>query len=168
MMISTWFNAGLMAIYLATPAWPGDLPKPEGRVLLEVTGNISNYNADGMAQFDMAMLRALDWRDVQTYTSFTDGEQRFSGPTLRSLLDVVSASGTTLNATAINDYFVQIPFNDAVEHGVILAAEMNGKQMRLRDRGPIWVIYPLSKKQAEKKVFDAEMIWQMNRLEVIE
>ncbi len=160
--------AGAMALATALPALAADLPAPEGRVVLEVSGGIANTNGDGVAQFDIAMLEGLDWREIETYTSFTEGMQTFAGPTLVSLLAAVGADGTTMTATAINDYFVTIPVDHADRHNVILAAEMNGKRMRIRDKGPLWVVYPLSEADAAKKPFDTEMIWQLNRLEISE
>ncbi|KNG91985.1 molybdopterin-dependent oxidoreductase [Pseudaestuariivita atlantica] len=168
MKLKSWVAAGALFLVSTGAAIAANLTAPEGPVILEVSGEIANLNGDGVAQFDMAMLRQLDWREIETYTSFTTGMQSFAGPTLASLLAAVGAEGDRLNATAINDYFVEIPVADADAHNVILAAEMNGKRMRIRDKGPIWVIYPLSEAEAAKKPFDTEMIWQMNRLEVLD
>ncbi|THH34254.1 hypothetical protein E4Z66_19270 [Aliishimia ponticola] len=147
-------------------AHAAQLGVPHGRVLLEVSGQIGNTNGDGVARFDREMLEALDWREVETYTSFTEGLQRFAGPTLASLLEAVAADGTKLHATAINDYYVVIPTGHADEHDVILALDHDGKPMRVRDKGPIWVVYPLEEAEAGEKPFDTEMIWQLNRLSV--
>lgn len=147
-------------------AQAADLPEPSGRVVLTVTGAIENMNGDGFAAFDREMLEDLDWRDIQTHTSFTQGTQEFAGPTLASLLQAVGAEGATLKATAINDYFVEIPSVHADAHNVLLALDMNGTAMRIRDKGPVWVIYPLSEEETASKPFDTEMIWQLNRIEV--
>lgn len=164
-MFKSVFLAGALALAAAMPA-AADLTAPEGRVVLEVSGGIANTNGEGVAQFDLAMLEGLEWQEIETYTSFTEGMQTFAGPTLASLLEAVGADGSTMTATAINDYFVEIPTAHADLHNVILAAEMNGKRMRIRDKGPLWVVYPLSEEEAAKKPFDTEMIWQLNRLEI--
>lgn len=142
------------------------LPLPSGEVLLRVTGAISVTNAEQVAEFDREMLKALDWVEIETHTSFTEGPQRFAGPTLASLLEAVEARGTTLSASAINDYTVQIPLADARAHDVILAMDMNGVPMRVRDKGPIWIVYPLSEAAAETRPFDDEMIWQLVQIRV--
>ncbi|MDU8913644.1 molybdopterin-dependent oxidoreductase [Aestuariicoccus sp. MJ-SS9] len=142
------------------------LEAPEGSAVLTVGGEISTTNVDGVAVFDRDMLAALDWREIETYTSFTDGPQRFAGPTLRSLLDAVGAKGDTLIATAINDYAIEIPVEHAALYNVLLAMEHNGDRMRIRDKGPIWVVYPLTEEEAEDKPFDGEMIWQLVRIDV--
>lgn len=142
------------------------MPIPQGNVILTISGNILSANHDETAQFDRTMLKSLDWREVETFTSFTDGPQIFAGPTLASVLDAAKAQGGMLQAKAINDYSVDIPASHVLQHGVILAMDHNGSPMRVRDKGPIWVIYPMSEAEAAKKPFDGEMIWQLNRIEI--
>ncbi len=167
-MFKTSLASVLLWVLTMLPLQAAALPTPEGRILLQVNGAITNLNSDGAANFDLEMMRGLDWQEIETYTSFTDGPQVFAGPTLRSLLDAVEATGRRLNATAINGYFVEIPVAHADDYNVILAVEMNGRFMRIRDKGPIWVIYPLSEEETAQKPFDNEMIWQLNQIEVIE
>lgn len=154
-------------LFLVGAAWAASgLPHPSGQVVLRVSGAVQHVNADGMAQFDRAMLEGLDWVEVTTFTSFTDGAQSFAGPTLASVLRAVGATGATIRASAINDYTVEIPVAHAETHGVILAMDHNGAAMRVRDKGPIWVVYPLSESEAEKKPFDGEMIWQLVEMRI--
>jgi hypothetical protein len=168
MMFKASLTSVLVCILTILPLRAAELPAPEGRILLQVRGAISNLNSDGAANFDLQMMRNLDWKEIETFTSFTEGPQTFAGPTLRSLLDSVGATGSRLNATAINGYFVEIPVVHASAYSVILAIEMNGRRMRIRDKGPIWVVYPLSEEATAKKPFDNEMIWQLDRIEVID
>ena len=142
------------------------LPMPTGEVILTVSGAIGKTNTQAGAEFDLDLLKALEWEEVNTFTSFTDGMQTFEGPRLSSLLDFVSASGTTIGASAINDYFVDIPVTHAENQGVVLAVLHNGKAMTVRDKGPIWVIYPQSEDEAKLKKFDNEMIWQLVSMEI--
>ncbi|KPD10325.1 hypothetical protein [Phaeobacter sp. 11ANDIMAR09] len=142
------------------------LPMPTGEVILTVSGAIGKTNTQAGAEFDLDLLKALEWEEVKTFTSFTDGMQTFEGPRLSSLLDFVSASGTTIGASAINDYFVDIPVTHAENQAVILAVLHNGKAMTVRDKGPIWVIYPQSEEEAKLKKFDNEMIWQLISMEI--
>lgn len=157
----------MVAIVLAGTSTAGELALPQGRVLLTVSGEISNHNGEGgTARFDRAMLESLDWQEVETYTSFTEGPQVFAGPSLRSLLEAVGATGSILRASAINDYSVEFEAALAAEHDVFLAMVQNGKVMRVRDKGPIWVVFPLSEEEVAFKPFDNEMIWQLDRIEV--
>lgn len=142
------------------------LDAPTGRVLLTVSGAISETNAGDVAEFDRDMLAALDWREIESFTAFTEGPQNFAGPTLRSLLDALGVTGGTLLATAVDDYTLEIPVSDADEFSVILALSHNGKSMRVRDKGPIWVVYPATEEQAPQRKFYVSMIWQLVSIEV--
>ena len=44
----------------------GQLAKPTGQVILTVSGTITNFNADGVAEFYLAMLDALQQRTTVT------------------------------------------------------------------------------------------------------
>lgn len=44
----------LVSFVLTTQLWAGELPQPSGTVLLTLSGNIENTNADGKAVFDTA------------------------------------------------------------------------------------------------------------------
>jgi hypothetical protein len=71
-------------------------------------------------------------------------------------------------ATAINDYTVEIPMSDAVEGGPIIAYLMDGNEMSIRDKGPLWVIYPYdSDADFRSEVVFTRSIWQLDRLVVI-
>ncbi len=86
---------------------------------------------------------------------------------LRDLLAVVGAQGGTLHAVAINDYAVELPAADAQDYDVLVAYRMNGAAMSVRDKGPLWVIYPISQHpELEGPDTDAKMIWQLRELTV--
>lgn len=156
------------SVFLAGAALASTLAAPSGPVILTVSGSISEKNAGEVAQFDRSMLRELGWQSVDSYTRWTDGQTHFEGISLASLLDAVGASGKTMVAVALNDYSVRIPVSDAKDHNVLLALEMNGQQMKIRDKGPIWVIYPQTQEQANEPRFDEKMIWQLKSIEIVD
>lgn len=156
------------AFVLATAVSAAALEAPKSNAVLTVTGAIAASNTpDGAAVFDRALLETLDWREIETHTSFTEGPQVFAGPTLASLLDVLEVTEGQLQATAVNDYSVTINVADAARHNVLLAMDHNGKAMRVRDKGPIWVVYPLPADAPNMQRFDNEMIWQLVRIHVL-
>ena len=155
-----------VAISIGSGAFASMLKAPTGAVILSVSGAIEQTNQEGVAEFDRDMLTELDWTTIESYTTWTEGPKKFTGVPLATLLDAVGANGTELVATALNDYSVKIPVADAEEHDVLLALEMDGEQMRIRDKGPIWVIYPQSEAEAAEPEFDEKMIWQLKSLEI--
>jgi hypothetical protein len=136
-------------------------------VVLTVTGNIAATNAGASATYDMAMLEALPGRATETETPWTKGRVKFEGPLGSALLDQLGASGTTLKITALNDYAVEVPVEDFRKWPVILATRKDGKPMPVRDKGPIFVIYPfdLDRSLYNEKIF-SRSAWQVKSIEI--
>jgi hypothetical protein len=117
--------------------------------------------------YDRQALESLGLETIKTATIWTEGVQEFQGVPLYLLTDAIGAETGTLLATAINDYTVEIPLGDATEGGPILAMRMNGEIMSLRDKGPLWVIYPYDQNAAYRsEVTYSRSIWQLDRIEV--
>jgi hypothetical protein len=157
------------AVTLATLAGAKaqDLPMPTGDVILTVSGAIGARNAGDMAKFDLAMLEALPRHEIKTGTPWTDGTTTFQGFALKDLLALVKAGGETLHAVALNDYATDIPASDA-DRGVIIAYKVNGDYITVREKGPLWVIYPFDEQPDLKtETIYGRSIWQLTRLEVL-
>ncbi|SEA11237.1 hypothetical protein SAMN05444370_103111 [Rubrimonas cliftonensis] len=132
--------------------------------LLTLSGLVDR-GAGSDVRFDAAGLRALDWREIVTYTIWTEGPQRLAGPTLASVLEAAGARGAWLDAVALNDYRVRIPASDA-GLGVIVAMERAGERMAIRDKGPLWIIYPQTEAEAQIGAHNERMIWQLREIVV--
>lgn len=143
------------------------LDAPEGRVILTVSGNITETNGSGVARFDRDMLLALGSETWATETPWTEGVNEFTGPKLAALLDAVGAESGTLKVTALNDYSAHVPTQDAYDHGVMLAMDMNGERMSVRDKGPIFVLYPFMKNsELNNEVIHNRSVWQVKLITV--
>src|SRR4051794_40419791 len=105
-MMSRWFAVlGFSFLMLsALPAGAAPLAPPTGEVVLTVKGKIGNTNAEGMAQFDMAMLEHLAGRKATMETPWTKGRVTFEGPLGKALLEAVGGAGKTMKIRALNDY----------------------------------------------------------------
>ena len=161
--------AAITGLLLLVPGSAGAEPLavPAGDTILTVTGAISNTNAAGAATFDLAMLEALPGQETTTTTPWYDGAQSFSGPLGSALLAAVGASGDTLVVTAINDYVTEIPRSDFETWPVILATRHNGAAMSVREKGPIFVIYPFDgDKSLNTEVYYGRSAWQVKSIEV--
>jgi hypothetical protein len=139
---------------------------PHGPVVLTISGAISQANTAAGLAFDQAMLDSLPQTEVATETPWTQGMITFSGVSLKALLDFAGAKGTTISAVALNDYSVDIPVTDAANPSVIVAARKNGALMPVRDKGPLWIIYPLSDDDtgAAADATHSKMIWQLKQM----
>jgi len=165
--------AALLA-FLTLPATADEslqTSEPAGKVILTVTGAIEDGTAaDGMsaAEFDLAMLKSLPATEFETTTIWTEGVQRFRGVALADLLEHLDAATGTIRATALNDYGVEIPTKDAVDGGPIIAYMRNGDEMSVREKGPLWIIYPYdSRALYRSERYYSRSIWQLRRLTIV-
>ena len=160
--------AALAPLVFATSAPASELTQPTGRTILTISGEIGRTNtAEGTAWFDLAMLDALPQTSFDTSTIWTDGVTEYSGVELSVLLDAVDAEGQQLLMTALNDYAIEVPMSEAVSGGPILATRANGEVLSVRDKGPIWVIYPFDDNAAYKtEVTYSRSIWQLKSIKV--
>lgn len=143
------------------------LKKPNGKVLLTISGAILNTNVDGKAMFDREMLLSLGTHSLRTTTNWTDGVQEFEGVRASDIMEAVGTYGSHIIATALNDYVVEIPISDFKKFGVVFALKMNGKTLTRRDKGPIWPIYPRDDfPELQNRAADKKWIYMLYKMEV--
>jgi hypothetical protein len=144
-----------------------DLPAPTGEVILTITGTIEKTNAEGALVLDAALLASLPQHSFTTSTIWTEGTARYSGVLLRDLLDAIGAKGTTLTLNALNDYQISMPAADAQADGPLIATLANGEPMSVREKGPVWMLFPYDDVAAYRtEQTYARSIWQLNRIEI--
>lgn len=149
------------------PARTADMPAPEGEVLLAVGGDIARTNAGAELHLDLALLDSLPQHEFATATIWTEGVIVFRGVLLRDLLAAAGARGTALRLTALNDYEITMPVADVAEDGPLLAYRLNGKPMTVREKGPVWVVYPYdANPQYRTEQAYSRSVWQLERIEV--
>jgi len=168
-MLRRLFAFGVLLATFVSPGVLADarLDAPLGEPLLTVTGNIAVTNEGSGAVFDRAMLNALPQHRIATTTEWTDGVRQFEGPLLREVLAAVGAGGSIALATAVNDYSVEIPLQEVRDYPVILAMRMDGEELTLRTKGPLWVVYPRDDySELQTSEMNSRWIWQLRSLEI--
>ncbi|WP_088280295.1 molybdopterin-dependent oxidoreductase [Ideonella sp. A 288] len=167
-MVSRRSLVALSSLPLMPHATALALEAPVGDVVLTVTGKVSTTNRNGRALFDMAMLEHMPQASYTTRTPWYVGPRRFTGPLLRDVLQAVGAQGRQLRATALNDYHVEIPVEDARRWDVIVARLLDGKPMTVRDKGPLFVMYPFDEHGALRSpLYFSRCTWQLTSIEVM-
>ena len=151
-----------VALPLAVPiVWA--LDAPTGRVVLTIEFKASGRKVD----FDMAMLEKLPQRSLTTGTPWYPKPRTFTGPLLRDVLAAGGASGTQLRLIALNDFKVGMPVSDADQYDVVLARLLDGQPMPVREKGPLFVIYPYdSNPELQSELFFNRSAWQLRTIEV--
>jgi hypothetical protein len=157
----------LLSLVVGTQVWAGELAKPTGKVLLTMSGKIENTNENGKAVFDIATLEKLGVVSFQTTSPWYNGRTTFTGVSMQKLMDYVGAKGTVVKVTALNDYTTVIPLSDFKNYNVILAFKINGEYMRVRDKGPFFIVYPYdSLPELNNQIYYSRSAWQVSRMSI--
>lgn len=152
---------------LAPAGAQAPLPEPTGKVILEVSGKIAVTNGDGVARFDLAMLDALGSEAVTTSNPWVDMAHTYEGVPAALLLERLGVTSGTVTAHALNDYSVVIPVEDLLSMGVVLATYRDGEEISVREKGPIFVVYPFDERpELRATIYYDRSVWQLTRLVV--
>jgi hypothetical protein len=144
------------------------LPAPTGKVILTISGKIGSFNAGDTARFDREMLEALDSSSFTTSTPWYDAPVTFTGVHMSKLMQTVRASGDAVVAAALNDYETKIPMSDFNQFDVLLALKRNGDYMPIREKGPLFIVYPYdSSPELKSQKYYGRSAWQLARLVIV-
>ena len=171
-MLGAKVKTGLMGALVAFvgivgAAYAATLAAPTERPVLTITGKISVTNKDNTAQFDRPMLESLGMVAVETTTPWHEGKVKFEGVPVDKLMKQVGATGDRVVVTALNDYTTEIPMEDFAKYKVILAIKRNGEYMPVRDKGPLFIIYPYdSDPELKSQTYYARSAWQVAKIDV--
>lgn len=149
------------------PAQIPPLPAPQGPPVLTITGDITTTNVGDSLQLDAALLARLPQTSFSTSTIWTTGIVRFQGVLLRDVLAAAGAKGQVITMTAINDYQISMPVDEIGADAPMLAYLEDGKPISLRDKGPVWVVYPYDSNPGYRsEMAYSRSVWQMDHINV--
>jgi len=151
----------------AAPSSAKAAAAPKAKVVLTVQGAAPAGKPAPRKDFDMAMLEALPQHSFRTATPWFKEPRTFSGPLLREVLAAAGVQGSELRAVALNNYKVSIPMEDVAKWDMVLATRLDGKPMAVRDKGPLFIIYPFHAHEVlRSERFYSRSAWQLRTLEV--
>lgn len=102
---------------------------------------------------------------VTTSTPWTEGKHDFTGVSFAELLKNNGIEGGNIRVFALNDYSVTVPAERLTATGAILAYQMDGKAMSVRDKGPYWVIFPFdSDPDLQTDQYWSYAVWQVKSI----
>lgn len=142
----------ILATLIPISAWAG--------VTLSVT------NAGVPYTYTLEDLEAMNQTTVTTSNDYVEDTTEFTGPLLRDVLASHDIGPTQLiRMKALNDFSVTMPASDAFNYNVILALTQNGNRMHIRDKGPIWVIYPMDEHpELQAENYNSRLVWQLSEI----
>jgi hypothetical protein len=122
-----------------------------------------------MRELSLEDLAAMPQVEVRTENEFSDGVVAYRGPLVRDVLAELGLDRLqAVRFVAANDYYVDIPTSDFEEYDVILAMEADGKPLARRDKGPLWLMYPITDNPALRDpIYLRRLIWQVIRIEAL-
>jgi hypothetical protein len=125
--------------------------------------------ADRMRTLDLSLadLDSLPKVTVVTENEFVDGRVAYRGPLVRDVLAKLGLDDVErVRLVAANDYFVDIPTEDFRAYDAILAMEADGERLSRREKGPLWLMYPISDhEELNDPIYLRRLIWQVVRIE---
>ncbi|HEY3983483.1 oxidoreductase [Cedecea sp.] len=94
----------------------------------------------------------------------------FSGVRVKDVLEATGFHGKRLRVHALNDYWVDIPMSDVDNYNILLANRRGDQELRVRDFGPYFVVYPIDDNPSElsKPIYYSRSAWQVDSITVME
>ncbi len=134
---------------------------------LAPAAHVSGRIAGGERLLTVEMLEKMPQRSFSTNAPWTKAPQVYSGPLLRDVLKFLGATGSQLEVTALNEYSVSVPVEDARLFDMIVAHRIGGQPMPVRDRGPMMFMYPFDSQRAlQAQRYYERAIWQIKSIVV--
>ncbi|PMH43774.1 hypothetical protein BCU68_13060 [Vibrio sp. 10N.286.49.B3] len=111
-------------------------------------------------------LLSLPQKVIVTELPWVEGQTEFSGVLIGDIFSLIKKEiPDTITLIALNDYQVSVPREDILEYSPIIAIKKNGQFMSVRDKGPYWLIFPLSEyKEIDTMYYREKMIWQIKEI----
>ncbi|MGH1356513.1 MAG: molybdopterin-dependent oxidoreductase [Thalassovita sp.] len=157
--------AFLFVLATGVSAWAGT--GRDDTFHLEVVFLDKDENPQSRKQVSLDEVLELPASEFQTTTIWTEGVQSFRGVWLSDLIAYLEITEGNLDFSALNEYLIEIPLEDIVPGGPLVAYEWNGERMGPRNKGPLWVVFPYdSDAKFQTESIYAQSIWQLDRIEV--
>ncbi len=154
-------------LFLTEISLADQLPAPTGKVVLIVTGNIDKTNVDDTAQFDIEMLENFPVTTFKTSNDWVEGITEFTGVRVSELLQSVGASSYSFRALALDRYHFDVSGIDFDKIPAIIAYKKNGKFMRVRELGPLWIMFPFDEyPETDTEQHRNASVWQLAEIKV--
>ncbi|MDG3084990.1 oxidoreductase [Vibrio hannami] len=119
-----------------------------------------------LATYTINDLQKMPELSYTTPLPWIKGDATFTGVSLGYLINHVAGSiPDTLKLRALNDYSATISKSEIEKYDPIVAYLRDGKAMKIRDKGPFWLIYSLEKyPELDNPKAQGQMVWQLERI----
>ncbi|MEX0337249.1 molybdopterin-dependent oxidoreductase [Vibrio tubiashii] len=93
---------------------------------------------------------------------------KYTGFKVSELLQYLSIDDAfSVSFIALNDYAASSQIEDILKYEPIVAYKMNDKNMKVRNKGPYWLVFNLDENpEIDNAVFHSQMVWQIDEIMV--
>jgi hypothetical protein len=112
-------------------------------------------------------LETLPQVSFDTRTFWNDGVHQYTGPAFASIAALGPGPVLSARVVGLDGYAHDLVTSDWAEHGAILAVRFDGQYMRIRDKGPFWVMFPADSNPAvlfTKEIQD-KLVWHVEKID---
>jgi hypothetical protein len=122
----------------------------------------------GKITFTFDALNAMPQHTILTGNDYIDGVSEFRGPRVFQVLDLIGRAGAEkARFIAANDFYSDIAIEELQRFDAVLALSMDDKPLSRRDKGPIWVMYPIdSYPELKDSVYNNRLVAQLKVIEL--
>ncbi|ENM5881078.1 oxidoreductase [Vibrio metoecus] len=101
-----------------------------------------------------------------TQLPWLQGEHQFTGFRVSDLLSYLQQDQvSSVTFIALNDYAANISIADIEQYEPIVAYYLDGTEMKIRNKGPFWLVYNLDKNpKLNNPIYYTHMVWQISHI----
>ena len=140
-------------------------PAPKGAAVLIVLG--ATRGGGKPLPFDLAGLEQLGTVTFRSRNIWYPKPVTYEGVLGSVLLDFVGVppGKTHLKLRALNEYVARIPIEDFRKWPVLFALKLDGGYMPVREKGPVWVVYPNHlHPELGEGLYQDRWVWQLKEM----
>ena len=151
--------------FASATAWA--LDQPTGAVILTIKGLLELRNDGESASFDIGLFNQLPQHSFSARTPWFETPRKFSGVLVSDLLKAVGSRGVAMKALALNDFSVEIPLEDLIRHGALIASRLDDQPIPVRSKGPLMLMFPFDDRpEIRTSIYYSRAIWQLRSVEL--
>lgn len=119
--------------------------------------------------FTREELESLPQTTFTTSTPWTKGTHTYQGPKLHFITTKLPQTVHTIRIYAINGYSYDIEIQELHKYPFVLATQQDGKNLTLRNKGPLWVLLPFDQNPSftSKHRLLNQAVWQVNKIKAL-
>jgi hypothetical protein len=137
--------------------------KPQGDIVLTVSGTIGKTNVNDTYQYTMDMIRNLPYTTITTPDPHLEATIEYGGVLLKDILSDLNAENIEeINIIAKDGYTAVIKVKD-LDLGILIAYTADGEDLTDESGGPLKIIFS---EEAQRVYAPENWVWWITKLKI--